>query len=120
MIAAAIIVTLVLLVGTVAVALGLRSMVRDESDVESRVRAPNAHTLAYAVPNGVDPADLRVAVALGGFTGVMASTGTRQCLLIECEAADRARLRHVIENAHEPAYDGGELDLHPVVFEDER
>jgi len=120
MIAAAFLVILILLVITVAVAGGLRRMVRDESDVESRLRAPDARTLAYAVPNGVDPGDLRAALALGGFTGVLATTGTRQCLLVQCGDADRARVRQVIENAHEPAYDGSELDLHPVVFEDER
>ena len=100
MIAAALIVILVLLIGTVAVAVGVRSMVRQESNVESRLRAPNAHAVAYTVPNGVDPADLRVAVARAGFAGVIATTsGTRQCLLIECEEADRPRLRHVVENA---------------------
>lgn len=120
MIAAVIITILVLLVVTVAIAGGLRRLVRDESEIERRLRAPDTHTVSYAVPNGVDPGDLRVAVARNGFTSVMLMAGTRQCLLVECAEAERARLREVIESAHETAYDGTELDLHPVIFEDER
>lgn len=120
MIAAAVIIVLALLVGTVVIGGALRRLVRDEADVERRLRAPDAHTLSYAVPNGVDPADLRVAARRGGFTSVLATSGTRECLLVECKEGDRARLRHLIEDAHEKAYDGSDLDLHPVVFEDER
>ena len=43
----------------------LRRLVRDEADVERRLRAPDAHTISYAVPNGVDPGDLRVAATRG-------------------------------------------------------
>jgi hypothetical protein len=119
MIAVAIII-LVLFVGTVLVAGALRRMVRDEHDVESRLLAPDSHTIAYAVPNGVDAADLRAAVARGGFTSIATTVGNHQCLLVECGESDRERVREVIGNAHEMAYDGTELDLHPVVFEDER
>ncbi len=119
MIAGIVIVVLVVLVVTFAVAGGLRRLVREESDVERRLRSPDVHTVTYAVPNGVDPGDLRVAVARAGFTGIVVTGGTAQCLRVECASADRARLRRVIENAHERAYDGTELDLHPVVFEDE-
>jgi hypothetical protein len=121
MIAAAIIViVIVMLVGTAAVAGALRRLVRDEYAIESRLRAPDTHTISYAVPNGVDPGDLRAALARGGFTGIVTTTGARECLVVECGETDRARLRRVIESAHEPAYDGSELELRPVVFEDER
>ena len=33
---------------------------------------------------------------------------------------DRARVREVIGGVHETAYDGSDLVLRPVVFEDER
>ena len=66
MIAAAILIVLVLLVVTIAVAGGLRRLVRDESEVERRLRAPTTPTVSYAVPNGVDPADLRTARAAPG------------------------------------------------------
>jgi hypothetical protein len=120
MIAAAVIIVLAILVGTVVIAGALRRLVRDEADVERRLRAPDAHTISYAVPNGVDPGDLRVAATRGGFTSIVTTRGPRECLLVECNEGDRARLRHLIEGAHESAYDGSELDLHPVVFEDER
>lgn len=120
MIAAAVIIVLALLVGSVVIGGALRRLVRDEADVERRLRTPDAHTLSYAVPNGVDPGDLRVAATRGGFTSVMATSGTRECLLVECEEGDRGRLRRLIEDVHKTAYDGSELDLHPVAFEDER
>jgi hypothetical protein len=118
MFAAAVIFVLVLLAGLV-LAGALRRLVRDESDVERRLRAPESHTISYAVPNGVDPADLRTALQRHGFTTIASSTGARQSLLVECAEADRPRVREVIGNVHETAYDGSELDLHPVVFEDE-
>ena len=93
---------------------------RDESDVERRLQAPETPTVSYAVPNGVDPADLRTALLRAGFSSTMSSAGTRQSLLIGCSKGDRARVREVIEGVHETAYDGSDLVLRPVVFEDER
>jgi hypothetical protein len=46
--------------------------------------------------------------------------GEHECLVVECDESDRPHLRQLIENAHETAYDGTDLDLRPVVFEDER
>jgi hypothetical protein len=120
MIAAAVLIVLVLLVVTVAVAAGLRRLVRDESEVERRLRAPDTHTIAYAVPNGVDPADVRTALARAGFSSAMSRAGVPECLVIGCAEGERARVREVIERVHETAYDGADLDLRPVVFEDER
>ena len=51
---------------------------------------------------------------------MVTSSGSRECLLVECQEGDRARLRQLIEGAHESAYDGSEVDVHPIVFEDER
>ena len=39
---------------------------------------------------------------------------------MECSESDRERVRELIGNVHETSYDGSTLDLHPVVFEDER
>jgi len=118
--AALLIIVLAILVGTVVIAGFLRRLVRDEEVVERRLHAPNAHTISYAVPNGVDPGDIRGAILRGGFSSTLATTDTRECLLVECENGDRARLRQLIEGVHESAYDGSDLELHPVVFEDER
>jgi hypothetical protein len=117
---AAAFIILIALVITVLVAGALRRMVRDEHAVETRLRAPSAHTVAYAVPDGVDPGDLRGALALGGFASIATTVGNHQGLLVECSESDRERVRDTIGNAHESAYDGSELDLHPVLFEDER
>jgi hypothetical protein len=119
MFAAAAILVLALLVGTVLVSAGMRRLAREESEVERRLRRPDAHTISYAVPNGVDPGEIRVAAARGGFTSIQATSGTRECLVVECQERDRARLRQLIADAHKSAYDGSESDLQPVVFEDE-
>jgi hypothetical protein len=108
------------LIVTVVAAAALRRVVRDESDVERRLRAPGTPTISYAVPNGGDPAHLRIALGRAGFASALSHSGTRECLLVECPETDRDRVRKVIEKVHESAYDGSELDLHPAVFEDER
>jgi hypothetical protein len=120
MIAAVVITVLVLLVITVAVAGGLRRLVRDEAELERRLRAPETHTISYAVPNGVDPADVRAALLRAGYASCMSVGGGRECLLADCPEGERTRLRQVIASVHETAYDGTDLDLRPVVFEDER
>jgi hypothetical protein len=120
MIAAAILIVLLVLVVTIAVAGGLRRLVRDESELEQRLLAPETPTVSYAIPHGVDPADLRTALLRAGFSSTTSSAGTRQCLIIGCSKGDRAKVREVIEGVHETAYDGSDLVLRPVVFEDER
>jgi hypothetical protein len=120
MIAVLVVTVFVLLVVTVAVAGGLRRLVFQESEVERRLRARGTHTISYALPNGVDPADFRAALLGADFVSCMSSGGAHECLLVECSEGDRARLRRVIESVHEVAYDGTEMDFRPVVFEDER
>ena len=120
MVAAATIVIVLVLLGTVVVAGGLRRLVRDESAVERRLRASDAHTVSYVVPNGVDPACFRGALAQGGFAVIERTSGTRESLVVECGETDRARLRRVLEGVRETAYDGSSPDRQPVVFEDER
>jgi hypothetical protein len=108
------------LVITIVIAGALRRLVRDEADVERRLHAPDAHTVSYIVPSGVDPGGLRGALLRGGFSSAVATADTHQCLLVECHTGDRDRVRQLIEGVHETAYDGSELDVHSVVFEDER
>jgi hypothetical protein len=108
-----------LLVATVLIAGALRRVVRDESALETRLRATDTPAVSFVVPEGVDPADLRAALGRGGFDCVVATSGTHQCLHVQCHEADRARVRRLLEEAHDASYDGTELDLHPVVFEDE-
>ena len=80
MVAAAAILVVIVLVVSVAVALGLRRWVADESRVEARLRSPQAHTVSYAVPNGVDPATVMGALAQAGFISVIDRAGDLQGL----------------------------------------
>ena len=118
MIAAAILVVVVLVAG-VLVALALRRFVLDDAATDQRVRAPGAHTVSFAVPEGIDVADLRAAASRGGFVSTVVEAGAHRRLLVRCEEADRARLRQVLEQAHDASYHGRELHLGPVVFDDE-
>jgi len=59
MIAATIIIILPVLISIALIAGIVRRLVRDEADVERRLRAPDAHTIPYALPNGVDPGQFR-------------------------------------------------------------
>jgi hypothetical protein len=117
--AAAILIVLVLVISFV-VAAGLRGLVFAEARTEARLHSPSTHTLSYALPTGVDTAVLRGALAAAGYTSAVDTAGTHQCLLVECAAADRNRLRRVIASAPETLYGGSALTQHLVVFEDER
>jgi hypothetical protein len=117
--AAAILIVLVLVI-TFAVAAGLRGLVFAEARTEARLHAPSTHTVSYALPTGVDPALVKGALSRAGFTSAVDSAGTHQCLLVECAADDRDRLRTAIASAPETDYAGSGLALQQVVFEDER
>jgi hypothetical protein len=117
--ALAILIVLVLVI-TIAVAAGLRGLVFAEARTEARLHAPSTHTVSYSLPTGVDPAVVKAALTRAGFISGVDSAGTHQCLLVECAAEDRDRLRSAIASAPETVYGGSELTLHHVVFEDER
>lgn len=120
MVAAAAIILVIVLVGSVAIALGLRSWVAEESRTEARLHDPNTHTVAYAIPNGIDPVVVRLGLTKAGFVSVIDRVGDAECLRVECDQAERARVRSVIEAVHMSDYDGSELKLDRVVFTDER
>jgi hypothetical protein len=108
------------LVAIVAVALALRSGVKDEERTESRLHDPHTHTVTYAVPNGVDPVVFAVALRKAGYISIVEDAGASQGLRVECGAEDRERVRRVIEGVAVNEYDGSALKLDHVVFEDER
>jgi hypothetical protein len=65
---------LVVLLGVgIAVNLFLRSWLRGESRREAHLRDPGTHTIAYEVPNGVDPVTFMSPLVQAGFTS--GSTG---------------------------------------------
>ena len=55
-----------------------------------------------------------------GTEDTITTTGAHECLVVGCSESDRPRVREVIEGLHETVHDVTDLDLRPVVFEDER
>jgi hypothetical protein len=109
-----------LVVGVVAINVYLRSWVRTESRIEAHMRDPRTHSVAYAVPNGVDPALIRFELSRAGFDAASTRVGDMECLRIECEHEEQERVRSTIQRVPMTGYDGCALKLDPVVFEDER
>ena len=117
----AILILVVLVVGgTIAINLFLRNWVREQSRREAHLRDPRTHTIAYAIPNGVDPVTLEAALAHAGFNSGHGRVGMAECIRIECDESQRDRVRSVLESASTAAYDGSLLPAGNVVFEDER
>ena len=98
----------------------LHSWVRDESRREAHLRDPDTHTVAYAIPNGVDPATVLSALARAGLTSGVDRVGMVECVRIECNEWQREQVRGVLEGIPMNAYDGSQLQMRHVVFEDER
>ena len=111
---------IVMLVAGIGISLYLRSWVQAEARTEAHMRDPHTPTVAYAVPNGVDPVLIKVALSRAGFHTGIARVGRRECLRIECGEEQREQARGVIEGIHLNAYDGSALTTGRVVFEDER
>ena len=119
--ATAIIFLVVVLVGgTIAINVFLRNWVREESRREAHLRDPHTHTVAYAIPTGVDPVTVESALARAGFTSGVDRVGMVECVRIECDESKRDRVRTVLEGIAMIAYDSSPLSAGPVVFEDER
>ena len=59
---------IVVVIGVIGINLYLRSWVREESKREAHLRDPHTHTVAYAIPNGMDPATIESALARAGLT----------------------------------------------------
>jgi hypothetical protein len=120
MVIAGLIIVVLIGLGGAIVVFGLRRVFLEEEDAEARVRTSEAHVLEYAIPPGVDPADLRAAVATAGFTGAVKAGPSGDRLRVVCAEHDRARLRDAIEGAHSAASGDAPLRLGPVAFVYER
>lgn len=114
------IMVLTVLLAGIAVVMYLRESAPERSRFEARVRASQPHTVAYAVPDGVDPAEFRVGLNRAGFISRVGRVGTAECALVECLTTERAGVRGVLEAAHANADHEAGLKLQHVVFEDER
>lgn len=97
----------------------LRSWVASESRAEARMHDPHTPTVAYAVPNGVDPVALKFELERAGFRTGTDRVGEAECLLVQCEPGQRSRVREVIANVRLRDFDGSDLSVDHVVFEDE-
>ena len=106
--------------GSIAINLFLRNWVRDESRREAHLRDPHTHTVAFAIPSGVDPVTAESALALAGFHSGHDRVGMVECVRIECDESQRDRVRSVLEGVFMTQYDGSVLPAGHVVFEDER
>lgn len=115
---AAIFIITVVVIGAVVVF--IRAEVSEVSAEEARLHAPDTPTVAYAIPNGVDPVVIRTALSMEGFRCVPDRVGDAECLLIECAPEDRERARLAIAGVHMTTYDGRPLDSSHVVFQHER
>lgn len=112
---------LILIVGGgIFVARALRAEVFGVAEKSKRLHDPATPTLAYAIPNGVDPAAVMAPLALAGFESVVVDAGAQDQLLIGCIPGRREQLRDVIRDAHLTNYDGSAYESGRVVFEDER
>lgn len=120
MIAAVVILIVIVVAGTVALAWGLRGWMGEESRFEAHLHSPETHTLTYAIPNGVDPVVVKVALTRAGFDSAIEAAGTTQAVRVECAEAQRALVRHVLEEVHLPPDSGSDLTVRQIVFEDER
>jgi hypothetical protein len=99
--------------------LGLRTWVLDEGKTEKRLRAPETHTLDYAVPHGQDPALLKAALAGAHFSSITRTGGSSEHLTIACEEQDRARVRDVLEHVHAASAAGRDEHVGHIRFSDE-
>lgn len=119
--AAAIVLLVVVVVGgSIAISLYLRKWVLEESRREAHLRDPHTHTVAFAIPTGVDPVIPETALALAGFNSGHDRLGLVECVRIECDESQRDRVRSVLEGVSTAEYDGSLLPAGHVVFEDER
>jgi hypothetical protein len=120
MVAAILLLLIVVLVSVIGINLALRSWVREQSRRDAHLRDPNLHTVAYAIPNGVDPVTVESALARAGFTAGVDRVGMVECVRIECNDSQREQARGALEGIRMNAYDGSQLPAGKVVFEDER
>jgi len=115
----AILVGAVVVLGVPVVAvLALRRWGLQELGVEERLRAPQAHKVSFVVPAGQDPVVVRAALARAGLVTVV-DVGTSERILVECEDADRERVRQVIEEVERTRFTDV-ASAEPVRFEEDR
>ena len=120
MVAVLAIVMVTVVVGSIALALFLRSFGQEEARHEALVLDPATPTVAYAIPNGVDPVVLQISLTHAGFANVVGRVGNAECVIVAYGASGREAVRGVLEATHANTYDDAEVTTAHVVFQDER
>jgi hypothetical protein len=94
---------IVIAVGGVAVALGLRSLVFSEARLEAELHEPGAHSLEFEVPVGADPALARAALKHAGYAAQAELRQGKEILVVACpEEGDRAVVTRIVEGLYGP------------------
>jgi len=106
-------------VGIVVLALGLRTWGVGQAKTEARLLSPDTHKVRYVVPLGQDPAILMAAVSSAGYTALVDTSGGTERLLVACGEQDRAKVRSVLEHVSRSGFDGVEMRVDHVAFDDE-
>jgi hypothetical protein len=92
---------LLLLIGALALPVlligALRAWGKEEAVIESSLLSPEAHTVAYVVPEGEDPTFSRAALSHAGFVSVLDHSGARR-LVVRCEPDQREHVRATLEH----------------------
>jgi hypothetical protein len=103
------------------VAAGLRRWTLAEARTEASLHQPGAKAVSYLVPPGQDPAVLMAALMRAGYTAVTDTKGGVEHVLVACpQEGDRAEVRKIIEGVHRAGFDGPEMHVGHVSFDDER
>jgi hypothetical protein len=106
---------------SLVVAFGLRRLVFDLDETDRRLHQPDARIVAYALPEGQDPAVLTAALERAGYVAVTEEQRGHTHLLVACpEESDRSVIRSVIEGVHTTSFDGVAIDVGHIRFDDER
>jgi hypothetical protein len=95
---------LLLLIGAFALPVllivALRAWGTEQAVIESSLLSPEAHTVAYVVPEGEDPTFSRAALSHAGFVSVLDHSSGARRLVIRCEPDQREHVRATLEHIH--------------------
>jgi hypothetical protein len=112
--------TLGVLVLVAGAALALRRFTLDEAAAEARLGRPEVATLRYVVPPGQDVAVLRAALTHAGYESTARLEHGTERLYVACPGSSRDDVRRVLEGVHRTGFDGAEMLVGHVRFDDER
>ena len=108
-----------LVVVMVVVGLGLRTWTLDRARKDAWLLSPDTHTVSYVVAAGQDPAVLLAAVAGAGYPAMIDTTHGTARVVVACDEHARGEVRAALEHVHRMGFDGSEMLVEHVAFDDE-